>query len=975
MISRIYATAVKNLLTCFFLLITGILSAFTLPYKQEVKIIVPKHAPTSVQYAAQELSHYIHLCTGSKGIITHESDDGKGIFLAAKTANDLNEDGYVIEAGAFRIDIYGNDSDEKSAEPISMYFYTRSKGTLLGVYHFLREYCGIRWIAPGEIGEVIPPQKKINIPSVKLREEPAFRQRFCFNMYLTRNDRYPDQNVYLERGNGDFSRSLLKWGMRLGFSSQAYPVLGAHSVSRFKLKQAFCDKHPEWFALQKDGSRGGPYGALCWSNPDIKKLWCQLADAFFCGRTPDTVGLPMKTWPYPFCILPDEFMIDPVDEYSRYHCQCEKCRDKDLNNVFYSVIAEVAEEMKGKHPGKFITTLAYPPKSCVPPLSFPHNVRVRLCLPGPVEKVADPDGHKVYMKLLKDWNSKLNHTVPVWFYLVNSFHGLYGPMETSPADFRNYVQDIRPFTEHLFYEFDTLNQTYHNYDLYMQAKIMWNPGLDLEREKKDYFEHAYGKAAPDIQGFYSRLEDLWQRIQKGDYWDSGNRKLPILMGGWKKNAIKTVYKEIYTDLEISNLEAMLQKAQQKVKRGSIYDRRIQILREWIINTVRNLHQVQTQSEMLRHSSTMNINVLADVPTEKNWEAAPWYSLSPLVRLPIKLELKEKGYFKILASQDKIFIKAKLLDSEIKQSRTVPNRSGSALKDIWKDNTVEFFFYDGQKIRQFLFNDLGNYAATEIENGIVKYINVPQLSVNAVRTENGWTLDAVIPMVLTGFNPKVKGDYRFNVLRERNAGKQPTEVSAWVPHMQSTMVMNPDIYGTFLFSDNKVDNVKYEGIATPASHRKMSKIATFEFAVENVTPWRQWKAPKKAPQQFWLAAEGHTGKGCLVTKSKAGQQGAWLTFVTVTPGQRIRVSAFVKNTVPNSKTSVLCDWKDKNNKYVAYDKFAGGASVSASGKWEEVAFELQVPKIDKIDKVQIVVSASAPSELYIDDVVIFADDGI
>ncbi len=113
-------------------------------------------------------------------------------------------------------------------------------GTLNAVHEFLRSL-GVRWFAPGELGEVVPRQTTIALPAVSRTVTPDFgMRRFTF---------YTDHT-----GIGDKGIWTLRLGLNQGHGSAASPrsVTGLKfAIMREEMKQA----HPGDVSAQRRQTR------------------------------------------------------------------------------------------------------------------------------------------------------------------------------------------------------------------------------------------------------------------------------------------------------------------------------------------------------------------------------------------------------------------------------------------------------------------------------------------------------------------------------------------------------------------------------------------------------------------------------------------------------------------------------------------------------------------------------------------------
>jgi len=111
---------------------------------------------------------------------------------------------------------------------------------------------GVRWYAPGELGEVLPAMDTIPLPKVDETVRPDFAIR-RFNVRL-----------------GVYGRELAMWAMRLGLRDP-YGVQVAHGMDRMT-RGSILAKHPDWFALyggKRQNQPGLRHNQLCYSHEEL----------------------------------------------------------------------------------------------------------------------------------------------------------------------------------------------------------------------------------------------------------------------------------------------------------------------------------------------------------------------------------------------------------------------------------------------------------------------------------------------------------------------------------------------------------------------------------------------------------------------------------------------------------------------------------------------------------------------------------
>ena len=443
-------------------------------------IVLPADARSgALKFAASELKDYLSRVSGARFEIVTQVPAGRPrIFLGdsprarAKGLDigTLKRDGFyraVIDGDLY---ILGrDDAGPRWTRGGAAEMLTREHGTVNGVYDLLEDVCGVRWFMAGILGEVVPARKVITVPPGTIREEPAFAERRT-NQITIHFYRYPDAKDLCA---DDRERYL--WGMRLRWST-ANPVYGCHSVTYLKFDERFGKKHPEWFALRRNGTRAiktgyGPH--LCWSHPGVRKTFIADARAYLTGKPPGSRGL--KRW-YGHGAS-NTFMVDPSDSYTP--CSCERCSlilrahpGQDYSEIMFQVVVDVAEAVADLK-GTYITTLAYPPKM-LPPKSvkLPKNVRIRLAISGP-NATMRPLASAEQSKLLAAWSKRTAGDLVLWTYpLVAWYRGhLNGAVETMPHATAEFLRSARPYINGPFFENKAITETYRALDAYVMMRL------------------------------------------------------------------------------------------------------------------------------------------------------------------------------------------------------------------------------------------------------------------------------------------------------------------------------------------------------------------------------------------------------------------------------------------------------------------------------------------------------------------------
>ncbi|MBO4491196.1 MAG: DUF4838 domain-containing protein [Lentisphaeria bacterium] len=767
-------------------------------------IVIPEPAKPIVKLAAKELADHLKKMTGAEFVIAGEAGDKTGIFLGFGETEDFAPDEFVIRAKGNRIDIYGKDTGRK--HDLFNYFYDNpDKGTLRGVYNFL-DSLGVRWLAPGEDGAHIPRLSVLRIPEQEIRYKPHFRDRQIADAWSFL--KFPDAKEYVENVG-----EVFLWGLRNNVSTRNM-VNGCHSEYSLKLFE-----NPEWLAhpsahrMAKDGTRDPRHS--CWTDPFTKEIWLRAVDGCFSGKTPQECGFELKgylhsRWPNPF-ISPDEFMIDPMDHSGGNdgRCYCERCNAfrkehpcADDTELIWQVLGDIARHVEEKYPGRCISTLIYPPKKQLPQtIEKPKNIRVRICMIGPRD-LEYPAQMEKDMKLLKDWGDFLGpENIPLWIYQCATAFGNYMPgvPDLYPHLTAKFIETVRPLCAGMFQENHNVTHTYRNLDLYIFLRLMWDPDRNVEKELDEYYTLYYGPAAVPAKELFTRLENDWLKLDPLVFGDPKNPEIVGAVRGNAEDARKLAWGRVYTAEEMKILDGLVQEMLRLSPSDSVYAKRARLLQTYLIRVMESERSDVMEKEERRQKLNLAVPKTADaVPSEEEWNRSPVYELGRAQKLAP--ELKAAGSFRLLASDNTLFIRAELKEPKMFESKTDPAHASGNI-DIWKDNCIELFFYaeKSRKFWQVIVNDNNAWSSQTRGRVLNRWEQMVGLKAATVRNADGWTAEIAVPLKELGTD---KTDLRFNLARERNIKGQPTEYSTWSPLATLGNWHSPDNYGTLTFGSEK-----------------------------------------------------------------------------------------------------------------------------------------------------------------------------
>jgi hypothetical protein len=520
----------RILLVLFLLLgfFTGhVAQAATLVEKGQARcvIIVPKQPSPVVEGAARVLRDHIRQISGAELPIRTEDQitgpptrdrawvlvgEGKLTEKQGLTSKGLGPGGIFQIAKGQVLALFGPDARTP----------TDPHGTRYAVTTFLEDKLGIRYLWPGETGKICPTAKTITVGDFQHRFTPKLPQRRIRSMGY--HDRIQVGLDGLGFKKADYER-LLAGAQRTRAESPDWfgwhrlggtlNIRSGHAFGHLWTK--YGKAHPEWFALQPDGSRDqsrSPDRArLCVSNPElIAAIAREKIEEL--TRNPALLGVS----------------IGPNDGGRTTFCTCPKCEALDsprggkvllwdftrggrrdfehvsLTDRMVYFWNAIAEKVAQAHPDKLLVVDAYSVYAA-PPVErkLPPNLVVRF---APLAYHAE--GYR--QDSLRAWDGWSKAARRIYFR-PNLM--LLGRRDGLPLLYvHKFGKDFRYLASHgmMGTDFDACCQHWATQGLnyYVVARLHWNPEQDVDSLVDDYCRAGFGPAARSARRYYDRLEAL-----------------------------------------------------------------------------------------------------------------------------------------------------------------------------------------------------------------------------------------------------------------------------------------------------------------------------------------------------------------------------------------------------------------------------------------------------------------------------------
>jgi hypothetical protein len=548
-----------------------------------VSIVVPREpekrsAEANFNKAAADLRDILRKVSGAAPeVLTLEqwkgrSPDAPAIFIGCAPAETKSAEGPAItneEGSRVQAHADGLFFSVNTRAPMA----TQEMAMQQAVNSFAQRALGCRWLMPGELGEVMPKRSTIALAAMTMEENPPFVSRKLRDaqvQYGGKENRHQMSLKNLQVAGAD--EGLVEaeknmgagdWLMRLNLGERFRFAFG-HNFNGWWEK--YGGEHPEYFALQPDGTRAQrpPRERICESEP---RLWEQVAADVIAAFDADPALRMFSICENDggannrFCMCPRCMALDPPHAP---RIKDPKTWDPKtglpfpegypaLSDRVFTFFNEVARRVKAKHPDRYLGAYAYSIYRYAP-VNLQHiedNLIVSLVSDEP--------------ELLAAWSK----VAPNLFIRPNALADwkTFGMVRNDARRLGRYIQQSA--------RYHVMGQDWHGMlgnwatqglNYYVVAKMLWNPAQDVEALIEDYLVSAYGPPAlPAMRRYFDKLEPLTDEIRA----DTG-----YYLTGPKENP-EPVLKH-YTAARLDELERCLSEARDATAPGSPERRRVEL---------------------------------------------------------------------------------------------------------------------------------------------------------------------------------------------------------------------------------------------------------------------------------------------------------------------------------------------------------------------------------------------------------------
>ena len=493
-------------------------------------IVVGADAIESERFAAEEFQRYYKRASSIELPIVGDAGDAAGhIFIGPSSAMRQSQVGFDVESfGQEDLRIIVRDANIAIAGG-------RPRGTLYGVYTFLEDYLGVRFLTPDHthvphVGNwrTIAPVDRFYHPQLDFRWV-LYEANYQIPEYATKLRLNAARLPTCPVAGEDWSNAG-----KLGGRTSMQEI--GHSFNRQLPPATYAKEHPEYYCLFRgkryasiepgedgyDFKRGSfPYGMQpCLSHPDVLPIITDRVLSQFATR-------------------PDELNISVAQNDGGAHCQCPDCKAVDEpeggpQGSLLKFVNSVADQVAIDFPDRFVSTLAYSDTAGPPTTIRPRdNVQIMWCSIGTcfIHGFADRTcpTNAWHIEQLRRWATLTDHLY-VWNYYLNDENQTYqlplpnlrlaGPNIRFQAALGVRGIFMQSTSSSHGNEFDELRN-------YLLSNLLWDPSRDGEKLMREWLDLHYGPASPPISRWINRLHDSSQASGKhcrclgGRYEDFG----------------------------------------------------------------------------------------------------------------------------------------------------------------------------------------------------------------------------------------------------------------------------------------------------------------------------------------------------------------------------------------------------------------------------------------------------------------------
>lgn len=476
-------------------------------------IVVARDAGPLVKKAAETLRTYLKKSTGADFSINDAPQGEASIHVGmtpevAKSTvghGGLDHDGFILQGfdGKGFVILGGSDY-----------------GTEYGVYDFLERYLGIKWLMPTEVGEDVPKHSNLEVSTARVVSNPVFLLRYFSPLnpeVQSPNDPYPRYTDWARRnrinrpdGRLSYHHQLLqllppsKYGKT---HPEFYPYIDPQNIpedfvnKEAQFRDTFGGKH--YIPSSDSDYRWNPN----FSAPGIVDAAAEEIITYF-REHPEATS-------YSLAMNDSNNFDQSSGSLSRRSGKKNYLSREDISDDYFLWANAVVEKVLAVYPDKWFGVLAYN-ELADPPTKVPVHPRIIPFLTYERLYWIDPELKAHNQGIQARWENA-TETLGWYDYIYGLMYMLprIHPHQTQEALQWGVNHKVRYYTAELFPNWGEGPKAW------IQARLLWDPNVDVDALMKDWCESAVGrKAAPMLLSYYEIWEKYWTKDIVGtDFWN------------------------------------------------------------------------------------------------------------------------------------------------------------------------------------------------------------------------------------------------------------------------------------------------------------------------------------------------------------------------------------------------------------------------------------------------------------------------
>lgn len=479
----------------------------TLVHEGQARAAIVISASHSIYYRpAQMLSDHIFQMSGARlPILRHGAIAVENGRVAPAPGQKIEAESYILLGSTARTEALGVTDEDLGPDGIRLKTVGNAL-VMLGTYSVTRllEDLGCRYLWPGELGKVVPERSTVTIPDLDITYTPPIEQRQArWSVYDGPTGRIQRYGLNPLRVFAEDWKDWRKEAMETQspghymtwHRGNSIRITAGHAFGHLYAK--YGEEHPEWFALQPNGTRTQKQGSrarLCMSNPElVSAIAREIIEKL--DENPKTAYIPLGLndgGPDAFCMCEFCKKLDPPEARPIENMAYWNRDYVALTDRYVHFCNAIAEKVLKKYPDVQFVLDAY--NYCTAP-----PVREKL---GPNMIVRFVGGRR------EDWDAWSRMASKV-FWRPNI---LYRGWQNGTLLFygRYLAGEIAYFAERglMAADFDAIlhHWSTHGLTYYLLVNALWNPSRPPSEVFDDYCRSGFGAAADAVKRYFLLVE-------------------------------------------------------------------------------------------------------------------------------------------------------------------------------------------------------------------------------------------------------------------------------------------------------------------------------------------------------------------------------------------------------------------------------------------------------------------------------------